>query len=85
MAQAVAISDETDELRDRFQGVLLGLATGDAFGALATLPLYCLGELPSPDPRAIILDHYEVWRSYLIVVRQVLKADSDAPDTAHDS
>ena len=33
MAQAATISDETDELRDRFRGVLAGLATGDAFGA----------------------------------------------------
>jgi hypothetical protein len=65
--------------------VSLARMTGDAFGALATLPLYCLGELPSPDPRVIILEHYEVWRSCLIVVREVLKADGGAPEIVQAS
>ncbi|HSZ55803.1 MAG TPA: hypothetical protein VK797_09090 [Tepidisphaeraceae bacterium] len=52
----------------------LARMTGDAFGALATLPLFCLGQLPSPDPEAAIHEHFEVWHSCLIVIREVIKA-----------
>jgi hypothetical protein len=48
---------------------------GDAFGALATLPLYCLGDLESLDPGAIVLDHYDIWHSCLVVSREVLRSD----------
>jgi hypothetical protein len=60
--------------------------TGDAFGALATLPLFCLGQLPSPDPLAVVRQHFDVWHSCLVVVREVMKAgggmtDQDARDS----
>jgi hypothetical protein len=47
----------------------------DLFGALATVPLYCLGELQTPDPRRVVLDHYEIWRSCLILAREILRSD----------
>jgi hypothetical protein len=47
----------------------------DMFGALATVPLYCLGELETPDPRRVVLDHYEIWRSCLILAREILRSD----------
>lgn len=63
----------------------LGRMVGDVFGALATLPLYCLGELPVADPAAIIGEHYEVWRSCLIVAREILRSSSEAPQGAYRS
>jgi hypothetical protein len=59
--------------------------SGDVFGAVATLPLYCLGELPVADPVAVISQHYEVWRSCLIVAREILRSSSDAPEGAYRS
>ncbi|HEY2588696.1 MAG TPA: hypothetical protein VGI81_23340, partial [Tepidisphaeraceae bacterium] len=55
------------------------------FGALSTLPLYCLGDLPSPDPGQIIGEHYDVWRSCLIVARETLRSSIDATASAHQS
>src|SRR5258708_3802201 len=60
--------------------VSLARLAGDAFGALATLPLYCTKELPAPDPGALILDHCDVWRSCLIVVREVMKSNGFTSD-----
>lgn len=51
---------------------------GDAFGALATLPLYCLGDLPSSDPGAMVLSHYDIWHSCLVVARETLRADASS-------
>lgn len=51
---------------------------GDAFGALATLPLYCLGDLPSSNPAAVILSHFDIWHSCLVVARETLRADAAA-------
>jgi hypothetical protein len=48
---------------------------GDGVGAVATLPLYCLGELPTADPEAIVESHFDIWHSCLVVVREVLRAD----------
>ena len=56
--------------------VSLGRMIGDAFGALATLPLYCLGDLPSPDRGQAVLEHYDIWHSFLVVVREVLRSDA---------
>ena len=53
--------------------VALSKMAGDAFGSLATLPLFCLGELHSPDPERAVSEHYDVWRSCLVVVREVLR------------
>lgn len=47
----------------------------DLFGALATVPLYCLGELQTPDSRRVVLDHYEIWRSCLIFAREIMRSD----------
>jgi hypothetical protein len=60
--------------------VSLSRMSGDAFGALTTLPLYCLGDLPSPDPRAVVLDHYDIWHSCLVVAREVLRSDARQPE-----
>jgi len=53
--------------------VALSRLVGDTFGSLATLPLVCLGELHLPDPEAAITDHFNLWRSYLVVVGNVLR------------
>lgn len=68
--------------------VSLARMVGDAFGALATLPLFCTGQLPSPNPAAAILEHFDVWRSCLVVVREVLKSAgfgaAEMPDALHE-
>jgi hypothetical protein len=54
-----------------------------AFGALATLPLFCVGELDSNDLPQLIRDHHEAWHSFLIVARETLSSagiDSDGPE-----
>lgn len=71
MAHATALSASDQTAIE----VSLGRMVGDMFGALATLPLYCLGELPAPDPNQIVLEHYEVWRSCLIVTREIIRSD----------
>jgi hypothetical protein len=53
---------------------------GDAVGALATLPLFCLGEISIPEPRNIVLDHHARWRSHLVAAREL--ANEDAGDSA---
>lgn len=62
--------------------VSLGRLMTDALGALATLPLFCLGGLPADDPRAPVQDRYDVWRSCLIVAREVIRANAEAPESA---
>ena len=44
-----------------------------AFGSLATVPLFCLGERRVPDIRSVIQERYEVWRSFLVVIREILR------------
>src|SRR5579859_6478449 len=65
--------------------VSLSRMTRDAFGALATLPLYCLGDLPSSEPRQIVLDRYDIWHSCLVVAREVLRSDAGVADRASRS
>lgn len=63
--------------------VSLSRLTGDLFGSISTLPLYCFGQLPSDNPADLINAHYEIWHSCLIVVREVLKGTGDTADAAH--
>ena len=49
---------------------------GNAYGAMATLPLYCLGELHALNPASLVTDRYDVWHSYLIMIREVLRSAS---------
>jgi hypothetical protein len=63
----------------------LSRMVGDIFGALATLPLICLGDLPSPDPGRAVAERYDVWRSCLIVAREILRSSCDTPESASRS
>jgi hypothetical protein len=55
---------------------------GCAYGALATLPLYCVGKLHTSGLRALILEQHEKWHSFLVVARQTLRTGefSHAPE-----
>lgn len=81
MQQATALSPSDRTVLE----VSLKRMTGDAFGALATLPLICLGDLPTPDPQAIVLDHYDIWHSCLIVAREILRSDGGAAEGVPDA
>ena len=55
---------------------------GCAYGALATLPLYCVGKLHASGVPGLILEHHEKWHSFLIVARETLRTGefSHAPE-----
>jgi hypothetical protein len=54
----------------------LGRMVGNAYGALATLPLYCVGMITTSDPDSIVIARYDVWHSYLVVTREMLRSTS---------
>ncbi len=63
------------------QFCLRRMAVG-AFGSLATIPLFCLGELGGGDAGPIISDHYDIWRSCLTVARVLLQTKPFSMDAA---
>ena len=80
MSQATAIPRNDLAVLDN----AVSRMAGCAYGALATLPLYCVGKLHTSDLRELILEHYEKWHSFLVVARETLRTGefSHAPETA---
>jgi hypothetical protein len=48
----------------------------NAYGAMATLPLFCVGALHPENPEIAVLERYDVWHSFLVVTRELLRSDS---------
>ena len=48
----------------------------NAYGAMATLPLYCVGELSTSESDSMVMERYEVWHSFLVVAREMLRSTS---------
>jgi hypothetical protein len=46
----------------------------NAYGTLATIPLYWVGQLSAPDADAIVTARHDVWHSYLGVAREMLRS-----------
>jgi hypothetical protein len=61
----------------------LSRMTGNALGALSVLSLMCLGDLPGSDPRHEITERHDVWRSYLLVIGEMMKAQHGGSEEAH--
>jgi hypothetical protein len=57
--------------------------TGNALGALSVLSLMCLGDLPGSDPRREITERHDVWRSYLLVIGEMMKVQHGGSEDAH--
>jgi hypothetical protein len=70
VSQSIALSEVDLTVLD----AALSRMVKRSFGALTTLPLFCLGELESTDLPEVIHDHYEAWHSFLIVARETLHA-----------
>jgi hypothetical protein len=51
----------------------LSRMTLNAFGSLATLPLFCLRVVNPPDVRSVIEERHDVWHSFLVVAREILR------------
>src|SRR5665213_1584455 len=49
---------------------------GDAYGAMATIPLYCVGKFDASEADSMVLARFDVWHSYLVVAREMLKSTS---------
>ena len=55
---------------------LLRRMVGDAYGAMATIPLYCVGKFDASQADSMVMERYDVWHSYLVVAREMLRSTS---------
>ena len=47
---------------------------GNSWGAMATIPLYCVGEFNAPDAEMMVHERYDIWHSCLVVAREMLRS-----------